>query len=258
MRELLGLPKDMVATTGSEMMNVIRLKTSYMNCNLISFVLKSSLIANDKGATKWKISSRVYSRAKKLVTNAKKQNTSLLLDLQKCGVKQSDLQYVWCAKQHGIKSIIKNILNSIWKLIGNGQGTTVLTSQKEQKEQVANTAIENSEKIEKQYTKHTVESACVAGKTIFSFLLLIMSIVMVTLKENLANIQVVRNFTISLFNKVSQTLISCFVIIATWVGPETTGFALIGKVQRLSLRRVRSSDRMYALPYWGKDIVPSA
>jgi hypothetical protein len=257
MRELLGHPKDMMATTGLEIMNVNRSKTSYMTLLLNMDCIKIIFNYIHEGAIKWVISSRAYSRAKKLVINAERLNTLLNFDLQKCAARPSGWQFAYHAKRNGIASITKSILISIGKVIGYGQDITDLRNLKAQKLPVENTERVSNEKTERKFTQRMECGVIAAGRTTSFFLLSIMSIAMVISNVKAANIQMVRSFMISLLSKAFQIIISCFVTTAIWAERVIMGFALIGKVQRLSLRRVRSSDRMYALPLWGKDIVPS-
>lgn len=258
MRELLGHPKDMMATTKSETTIVNAIKTSYIMLQLRMECVSDirNYILGD--GTKWVISSQAYSRAKKVVINATRVNTLLNFDLPKCGAKQSGWQFAYHVSKNGQSSIAKRTENFFVKVIGYEQGTTAQKNLNVQKPQVENIGVGNSKRIEKQSTPHTVENVHVAEKIISSFLLSIMSKVMDISNANVANIQMVRNSMITSLSKDAQIIISCFVTTAIWVEHVIMEYALIGKVQRLSLRRVRSSDRMCALPLWGKDIVPSA
>lgn len=232
------------------MTNVTCLKTTYMIRNIISLVVKSYLTTAIKGAMKWKISSQACSRAKRFVVFASALNPSLNLGLQKTEESKSGLRSACNVKPNGTKNTIRRILSYTKRQIEKELNIIGLLKSRVFSQVPRNTGRERLRKTEKLSSTHTEISAPVAVKTILFFLQSIMSTVMVTLNAKVANTQTDRNSMITLSSKASRKITSCSVTTAIWEGLATMEYALIRKVQRLSLTGVRSSDRKCALPYF--------
>jgi hypothetical protein len=99
------------------------------------------------------------------------------------------------------------------------------------------------------YMPTTVANASAVERKSHNSLPLIISTMMGVSKERRVFILMVHSFTAISYSVISRTITDCFASTAISGEPETAVSALIGKVQRLSRKRVQPSGWKRPLPY---------
>jgi hypothetical protein len=248
---MLENPKEMNATTQLETVNVKAKKVHLFACNLVKFAV--CLTANKtKELAKWIISSRAYveNRSVKFAERlnycgnsesllARGENQESLISVL-CAIKNKPINGIWNAKQQSRQKKDSTLMNC--------QETGAKITLKKAKRFLLKTIINRATEIESWFMLTMVINASVAAKENGDSLLSIMSTMMDISKGKKVFTQMVHNFTDGLCKITSQAIIEFFALTVILEGHEIKVSVPTGKVQRLSLRRVQSSDWKRPLP----------
>ena len=258
---MLGYPKDIIATTGSEMMNVTRWKKLYIDMQLAVCYGVTIVNHNPIGrAFKWAISSKACSRAIRFVGSVKKRRASKNLGYTTAGERRTAKMPAMNVLCNGIENIRPETLSRTERSVGSkpeGIGQTIKSLLTHV---VGITPHTIESEIKTLYTKLTAISVHVAEKQTQNSLLLTMLTATVTSNARAVSIQVVQNSIEELSKTIFRLYTKFFASIAILAERGTAGFAPIKNVQRLLRKQVHPSGWKRLLPdvrKLGNDIVPS-
>lgn len=249
---MLGNPKEMNTTTQPETAIVNVKKVHLFACEFVCFVV--CLTANKtKEIAKWIISSQALMRVRFVgfvnKVNPYKNSGCFLAKLEQQGLPMNVLSAIKSGRMNGILNARKGLSRQKKEiaLISDLKNGGMITLKKGKLYPFA-TTINRGTETGSLSTPITVASVNVVEKKNGVSLPSIMSTMTGISKEKKGFTRMVHNFTVGLCKINSQRITESFVLTAILEEHETAVSALMRTVQRLSLRRVQSSDWKRPLP----------